>query len=425
MAGFKVLRASEFVDEARATYLANHPTPHVDARDIRKVTAEDILGATGLAPGELDLFEGSPPCASFSTAGKGAKAWGQVKAYSDTEQRTDDLFLEWLRLLEGLKPRAFIAENVSGLVKGKAKGWFLDILAAMKRAGYRAAARSLDAQWLGVPQARVRVIFVGIREDLGIDPPFPSPLPYRYSIREALPHLASVVHDTSGQPQYCAGEIIDGTSPPIMTAGGLQHYHFKVRDAVGVRTSGRQAGQVLRGDEPAPCVMAQGIGNGGMRQTKVFAPAPSADPEDTPERASLDGTVIGEVYDRMQPGDVGITRGVGRKRTYFNLLRPHADGPSPTITAAGGVLGAASVVHPLERRKFTIAELRRICAFPDDFVLTGSYQQQWERLGRAVPPLMMRAVAERVRDALLEVGLRRGVDPRRGVGRRRREQETA
>ena len=45
----------------------------------------------------------------------------------------------------------------------------------------------------------------------------------------------------------------------------------------------------------------------------------------------------------------------------------------PTVTGMGGNLGMASVVHPIERRKFTIAELRRICAFPDDFILVGSY----------------------------------------------------
>jgi DNA (cytosine-5)-methyltransferase 1 len=59
------------------------------------------------------------------------------------------------------------------------------------------------------------------------------------------------------------------------------------------------------------------------------------------------------------------------------------------------------VTHPTERRKFTIAELRRICGFPDDFVLTGTYAQQWERLGRAVPPPMMRAVADTLRDEIL------------------------
>jgi DNA (cytosine-5)-methyltransferase 1 len=60
-----------------------------------------------------------------------------------------------------------------------------------------------------------------------------------------------------------------------------------------------------------------------------------------------------------------------------------------------------AVTHPTERRKFTTAELKRICAFPGDFVLTGTYAQQWERLGRAVPPLMMRSVAVVVRDEIL------------------------
>ncbi len=64
-------------------------------------------------------------------------------------------------------------------------------------------------------------------------------------------------------------------------------------------------------------------------------------------------------------------------------------------------MGMASVVHPVERRKFTIAELRRICAFPDDFVLVGSYAQQWARLGNAVPPVMMRHISAAVCDGVL------------------------
>ncbi len=67
----------------------------------------------------------------------------------------------------------------------------------------------------------------------------------------------------------------------------------------------------------------------------------------------------------------------------------------------GGNVGMASVVHPVERRKFTIAELRRICAFPDDFVLVGSYAQQWARLGNAVLPVMMMRISAAVRDSVL------------------------
>ena len=129
MAGYRVLYANEFIDAARDTYNANkRDYTYLDGRDIRTVTSESILEIIKLKKGELDLLDGSPPCASFSTAGKREKAWGKVKKYSDKAQRVDDLFFEFARLLEGLQPKTFIAENVSGLIKGTAKGYFLEIL---------------------------------------------------------------------------------------------------------------------------------------------------------------------------------------------------------------------------------------------------------------------------------------------------------
>jgi len=179
MAGYRVVWANEFIPAARDTYRANFPGTPVDERDIREIEAAHILARTGLQVGELDILDGSPPCASFSTAGKRHRHWGQIKNYSDTKQRTDDLFFEYIRLLDGLQPRRFIAENVAGLIKGVGKGVFLEILAGLKAAGYRVEARLLDAQWLGVPQARQRLFFVGVRRDLDGTPGFPEPLPYR------------------------------------------------------------------------------------------------------------------------------------------------------------------------------------------------------------------------------------------------------
>src|SRR5262249_35052188 len=153
---------------------------------------------------ELDLLDGSPPCASFSTAGKREKGWGQVKPYSDTRQRTDDLFFEYARLLRGLRPRVFVAENVSGLVRGTAKGYFLQILRELKACGSGVQARLLDAQWLGVPQVRRRVIFQGAREDLGREPAFPKPLPYRYAVADALPWIKAVRWDGKGSFRHLA-----------------------------------------------------------------------------------------------------------------------------------------------------------------------------------------------------------------------------
>lgn len=318
MAGYRTVFASEFVDAARETYEANFPGVPVDPRDVREITGDSIREATGLSA--FDVLEGSPPCASFSVSGRREQTWDQERHYSDGKvQRVDDLFFEFVRLLREIGPRAFVAENVEGLVIGKAKGYFLRVEAAMKTAGYRVEARVVDAQWLGVPQRRKRVLFVGLRDDVDATFEWPKPLPYRYSLEDAFV----------------------GLSPSAETGEGDGRYEDR--------------------DPSGP----EGIG--------TYA--------------------IGEEWGHLTPGD--------SSDRYPNLVRPRSDAPSPTVTAAGGGAGTAAVTHPTERRKFRLDELRRVCGFPDDFVLTGNYRQQWERLGRAVPPPMMRAIAEKVADALI------------------------
>ena len=73
MAGYRVLYASEFIPEAQKTYRLNHPGVSLDARDIRQVTPESILEIVGKRTGEIDLFDGSPPCCAFSVCGKREK----------------------------------------------------------------------------------------------------------------------------------------------------------------------------------------------------------------------------------------------------------------------------------------------------------------------------------------------------------------
>jgi len=313
MAGFKLGYANEFIPEARATYEANaRPYTVVDGRDIRTVQAADVLTACGVKPGGLDLFDGSPPCASFSTAGKRSEGWGVVRKYSDSKQRTDDLFFEFARLVDGIKPKTFVAENVAGLVRGVAVGYFNDVLELLRSLGYRVGARVLDAQWLGVPQQRMRIIFVGVREDLGLDPAYPEPLDYRYNVGDACPWM------TDGATEEHPG-VMDGID--------ISRY------AIG---------------------------------------------------AEWDKCAEGQQSDR-----------------FFSLIRASRSKPAPTILASHGGESIAGVCHPTEKRKFSIAEVRRLCSFPDDFKLTGTYQQKWERMGRAVPPVMMAAVASAVRDKVL------------------------
>ena len=159
MAGYKILWASEFIPAAQQVYRLNHPDTFLDTRDIRQVTGQSILIKLGLKQGEVDILEGSPPCASFSTAGVRERYWGQVVKYSDTKQRVDDLFTEYTKLVDSIQPKVFVAENVYGLVRGTAKGYFKKILAGFRSCGYQVEAKLLDAAWLGVPQHRRRLFY--------------------------------------------------------------------------------------------------------------------------------------------------------------------------------------------------------------------------------------------------------------------------
>ena len=166
MAGFDVRFASEFVEEARESYLGNFPNSHVDGRDVRELQAQDIMDIVGVDVGELDLFEGSPPCSPFSTIGSREKKWGEESKYSSTSQRTDDLFYEYLRLLNDMQPKTFIAENVMGLTIGKARGYLKQIVRDLSACGYKVKVAILDAADYGVPQDRKRLIMVGVRNDI-------------------------------------------------------------------------------------------------------------------------------------------------------------------------------------------------------------------------------------------------------------------
>ncbi len=175
MAGGKVLLAVEWDENAVMTYKINFPSTPVWQGDIHDLTIDEILEITGLQPGELDIFDGSPPCQGFSTSGK--------REFCDSRNQ---LYNEYIRLLRGLKPKVLVLENVSGLVKGKMKLIFRDILTELKSSGYLVRARLMNTMYYGVPQSRQRLIFIGIREDLGIKPCHPAPSGKPISIREAL-----------------------------------------------------------------------------------------------------------------------------------------------------------------------------------------------------------------------------------------------
>lgn len=154
-AGGKILAAVEWDEHAVATYRLNHHATPVMHRDIATVSAEEIMAVANLQVGELDVFDGSPPCQGFSTAGR-----------RQIDDPRNSLFREYVRLLRGLQPRVFIMENVSGMVKGHMKHVFAIIMRELKASGYTVKCQLMDAAYFGVPQHRERVIFIGVRNDL-------------------------------------------------------------------------------------------------------------------------------------------------------------------------------------------------------------------------------------------------------------------
>lgn len=162
MAGYNDILAVEWDNNAVETLRANYPHLDIYHGDIAKLSVEEVLNRTGLKVGELDILDGSPPCQGFSTAGK-----------RQIDDPRNQLFREYVRLLRGLQPKVFVMENVSGMVKGKMKLVFAEILKELKASGYKVSARLLNAKYFHVPQSRERMIFIGVRDDLGKEPSHP------------------------------------------------------------------------------------------------------------------------------------------------------------------------------------------------------------------------------------------------------------
>lgn len=161
-AGYRVLGNCEIDPKIAAVYAANlHPAMSY-VEDIRDFNRRDDLPDELYA---LDVLDGSPPCSTFSTAGIREKAWGVEKRFAEGQklQRLDDLFFAYLETVGKLRPKCFVAENVMGLVAGNARGYVHEIVRDAQAMGYAVQVFRLNAAFMGVPQRRERVFFVGNR----------------------------------------------------------------------------------------------------------------------------------------------------------------------------------------------------------------------------------------------------------------------
>ena len=305
LAGGKVRLAVEWDDNAVATYQLNFPDTPIYHGDIAKLSVEKCCKLAGIEPGELDILDGLPPCQGFSTAGK--------RNFTDDRNQ---LFREFVRLLRGLRPKVFVMENVSGIVKGKMKLIFVECLRELKASGYRVKARLLNAMYYNVPQSRQRLIFLGIREDVGAGPEFPR--------AQGKPITAS---------QTLRDVIVEPDQRAVLLKAGKKYVAY-------------------------------------------------------------------QEWPRMKPGTnrqaLGFTSG-------FNCCKWHPGRVARTVRKNDGHLTMHGAMHWAEQRRFTVNEFKRFMSFPDSYKFIGGWGKAVERMGNSVPPNFMRAVAEYIRDNILQL----------------------
>ena len=218
MAGGKVKLAVEWNDNAVETYKENFPDTPVYHGDIANLTANECCELANMKPGELDILDGSPPCQGFSGSGK--------RNLADSRNQ---LFNEYIRLLKVLRPKVFVMENVAGLIRGKMKLIFAEIMNQMESCGYKVRARLLNPMYFGVPQSRSRVIFLGIDKAKTLECTYPKAQTRPMTLRMALDNVPA----DEGQGTF-TGERLEFSKciKPGGAGGGIikgRRYNFNLQ----------------------------------------------------------------------------------------------------------------------------------------------------------------------------------------------------
>lgn len=152
-AGFTVVMANDVLAYARDVYLANHPETHYFLEDVSLIDSFP----------SADLLVGCYPCQGFSQGG-----------IRKADRKINRLYLEYARALKIIKPKAFVVENVSGMLRRNYEHLLKDQFKVFSECGYKVRAKVLNAADFGVPQERKRIFIVGIKNDFGIEYSFPN-----------------------------------------------------------------------------------------------------------------------------------------------------------------------------------------------------------------------------------------------------------
>lgn len=228
-AGFVTVLANEYDSKITPTYRANFPSVELIEGDIRGVDG-------AIFPVEVEGIIGGPPCQSWSEG-------GALRGIEDSRGR---LFFEYIRILRAVKPKFFLAENVSGMLAKRNAGAVRQFVQLFEESGYHVQLKLLNANDYDVAEDRARVFYIGFREDLGVENfSYPAPLSVRPTLRDSIYDLQDSVlpaldkNRTNGEScavpnhEYFTG----GFSPIYMSRNRVRGWD---EPAFTVQASGRQ-----------------------------------------------------------------------------------------------------------------------------------------------------------------------------------------
>ncbi|WP_298910089.1 DNA cytosine methyltransferase [uncultured Aliiroseovarius sp.] len=347
-AGYSTLLANDFDEMACKTFTHNHPNVPSICRDIAKLPVEEILERTGLSNGELDLVVGGPPCQGFSLAGR--------RMVDDPRNK---MFLEFVRVVNGLKPKAFVFENVSGILTMQKGEVVRAIVAAFERIGYSCEYRVLNSADYGVPQKRLRFILVGSRDGKQIG--FPRPSHFSSTCQGTLFQENLPTHVTSWDALSDLPYIEQGQGEELLTHSGDYHNAYQ-EERRGSRIPGT-----------------------------IFNHRATSHSERIIERYAA----IPEGGDNSQVPDHLRTKKI-------NVYKIHSDFPARTVTCNH----RTDLLHPKVPRGTTVREAARLQSFDDDYQFFGNLTRKakWvtqdDQVGNAVPPLLARALGQHIKEVM-------------------------
>ncbi len=364
LAGGKILLINEFVEEAIASYKANYPDTPVLVDDIKKYKGADFLKMAKIKAGELDILDGSPPCSAFSVAGKREKGWAGAevdtrRAYFDDEGNI--VHEGELIVKEGIK------QYSDGKTVEAIEDLFLEFVRIAKDIKPKViVAENVKGITFGEAKAKLHE-FIKAFENIGYQ--------VTYKVLNAADY---------GTPQGRERTIFICVRDDVADAIGLNFLNLAniFPDKTYLEpVSLREGIDGVVNDPAQEQELFDYVQNGFQKKWIEMLPF-------NPHR-------------HTKPSDKEFIA-INPKRSLFNMIRPAPHLPCPTITQRGNQKSVSGVFHFEKNRKFTIPELRRIMSLPEDYELTGTFDQQAERIGRMVAPKMMAEVAKSIYENVLK-----------------------